>query len=184
MKKSVTLIVVVVIIVAAAVGGYLFVSHKNNTKTPIVTNSNQASTPKTVASKQLDLTTLLANLQKQYPTVQKTYVYSQSQDPNGNLGKAGYYTAGAEFYDTRTNTAPDGTAFGADSGGAIEVYSNSSDAAKRITYYQQFQGNPTLDPGAVKQVGDVVVRASSQYNATDQKQMIDYLVAQVQSLTQ
>jgi hypothetical protein len=126
----------------------------------------------------------LSNLKTKYPSVQQTYIYSENQDPNGNLGKVGYYTAGAEFYDTRTNTQPDSTAFGADSGGAIEVYANSSDATKRVAYLQQFQGNPTLDPGAFKQINNVVVRASSQYTASDQADMITYLASQVQAQLQ
>jgi hypothetical protein len=81
------------------------------------------------------------------------------------------------LYDTRTNTQPDGTAFGADSGGAIEVYASSSDAAKRVAYGQQFQGNPALDPGALKQINNVVVRASSQYTAPEQADMINYLTS-------
>lgn len=181
MKKSVISVIVVVVVVAAAIGGYLVGTHKNDGTNTVssVQPSNTKTTSNTSDDSKLDLNSILANLQKQYPTVKQTYVYTESRDPNGNLGKAGYYTAGAEFYDTRTDTEPDGSAFGTDSGGAIEVYANDSDAAKRVSYLQQFQGG-TLDPGAFKQVGRVVVRASSQYTASQQKQMINYLASRVQ----
>lgn len=178
MKKLPLIIAALVVVAAAGVGGYLLLNHKSQSTNAGTTTATTASTQ---TPKQLDLNTLLASLKAKYPTIQQTYIYSESQDPNGNLGKAGYYIAGAEFYDTRTNTQPDGTAFGADSGGAIEVYSNSSDAAKRVAYLQQFQGNPTLDPGAFKQVNNVVVRASSQYTASEQADMINYLASQVQA---
>lgn len=183
MKKALLITGALVVIAAAGGGGYALLSNKNqNAPTNTATTTNTTSSVQ--QQKHLNLDTLLANLKAKYPTVQQTYVYSQSQDPNGNLGKAGYYTAGAEFYDTRTNTSPDGNAFGADSGGAIEVYANSSDAAKRAAYLQQFQGNGALDPGAFKQVDNVVVRASSQYNASEQTDMISYLAAQVQAQLQ
>lgn len=174
---------------AAGIAGYEIGTHKvkvtsNDSNQPATIKPANKAATKTAANKQLDLNSLLVSLQKQHPTVEQSYVYTQSRDPNGNLSKAGYYNSGAEFYDTRTNTAPDGNAFGADSGGAIEVYSSADDAAKRIDYLKQFQGQPTLDPGAAKQVDKVVVRSSSKYNATDQKQVLDYLVAQVQSQLQ
>ena len=185
MKKTLLIIGALVVIAAAGGGGYALLSHKNkNTPTTTNTNSTTSTTSGVQQQKQLNLNTLLANLKVKYPTIQQTYIYSQSQDPNGNLGKAGYYTAGAEFYDTRTNTSPDGNAFGADSGGAIEVYANSSDAAKRVAYLQQFQGDGALDPGAFKQVDNVVVRASSQYSASQQSDMINYLASQVQAQLQ
>jgi hypothetical protein len=128
---------------------------------------------------QVNLPALMANLKKKYPSVKETYIYSESRDPNGNLGKAGYYTAGAEFYDTRTNTEPDGKAFGADSGGAIEVYANSPDASKRVDYLKAFQGSSFLDPGAFKRINNIVIRASSKYKASDQTDVIQYLTSQI-----
>lgn len=190
MKNVLRTIFVLALMTAAGIGGYAVGTHKVKvtSKDTSATTQPAPKTTQTVTKpatgKQLDLNTLLAGLQKQYPTVEQTYVYSQDKDPNGNLGKAGYYTSGAEFYDTRTSTAPDGPAFGADSGGAIEVYANSTDAKKRLDYLKQFQGQPTLDPGAAKQINNVIVRSSSKYNAAAQKQVLDYLVAQVQSQLQ
>lgn len=179
MKKPVVVIAAVVIVAAVGVGGY-FIFHKNNSPTTTTsTGTNQATS--STASKQVNLATVMTNLQKQFPTVTQTYIYSQSQDPNNELGKAGgYYIAGAEFYDTQTNTPPDGSAFGADSGGAIEVYANTSDAAKRATYLESFQSDPTLNPGAVKQVGVYVLRASENYTASQQTAVINFLASQVQ----
>jgi hypothetical protein len=134
MKKPVVVIAAVVIVVAAGVGGY-FAFHKNNSPT---TSTGTNQTTSSTTSKQVNLATVMTNLQKQFPTVTQTYIYSQSQDPNSELGKAGgYYIAGAEFYDTQTNTPPTQSAFGADSGGAIEVYANTTDAAKRATYLER-----------------------------------------------
>jgi hypothetical protein len=179
MRKAVIATVVVIIIVGLGVGGY-FVFHKS--KTPTQTSSSTTSqTTASTATKKINLTTVMTNLQKQFPTVTQTYIYSANQDPNNELGKAGgYYIAGAEFYDTQTNTPPDGTAFGADSGGAIEVYANTSDAAKRATYLEGFQSDPTLNPGAVKQVGVYVLRASENYTASQQTVVINFLTSQVQ----
>jgi hypothetical protein len=171
--------------VAIGGGSYLLL-HKNKT-----TNTSTVATTKTSsAQKQLNLSLLLANLQKQYPTVQQTYIYSTNQDPNNELGKAGGYVSGAEFYDTRTNTPPSesesagSTAFGADCGGAIEVYPNSSDAASRASYLESFQNDAALNPGAVKQVDNVVVRASENYTGPEQTDMINYLASQVQDQLQ
>lgn len=183
-KLPVMLVALVVVVAVVGAGSYVILSHRTKPTSAPATTDAQSTAASTQSPKQLDLNTLLSNLKAKYPTIQQTYIYSENQDPNGNLGKAGYYTAGAEFYDTRTNTQPDGAAFGADSGGAIEVYANNSDAAKRIAYLQQFQGNPTLDPGAFKQVNNVVVRASSQYTGSEQADMINYLAGQVQAQLQ
>ena len=174
MKKA-PIITVLVILAAVLVGVGIYLGTKKDTNK--LTSTNQATTAST--PKQLDLNAVLSNLQKQFPTIQQTYVYSEQRDPNHNLGKSGYYVAGAEFYDGRTNTTPDGYAFGTDSGGAIEVYSNSSDAAKRIAYLQQFQGQAALDPGAFKQVGKIVIRASTNYTKSQQDEVIIYIASQV-----
>ncbi|HSX45014.1 MAG TPA: hypothetical protein VLF39_02810 [Candidatus Saccharimonadales bacterium] len=184
MKKIFWTIVVLVLMAGTGVGGYEIGTHKIKVTSNTSTNTQPTSTKTTTkpaTTKQLDLAALLVSLQKQYPTVKQTYVYTQSKDPNGNLNKTGYYTAGAEFYDTRTNTPPDGAAFGADSGGAIEVYTTVEDAAKRVDYLKQFQGRPDLDAGAADQFENIVIRASSKYNTADQKQVLDYLIAQVKA---
>lgn len=184
MKKLPLILVGLVVVVAlAAAGGYLLLSHRTKPMNLASTNPS-TTTASSQTPKQLDLDALLANLKSTYPTVQLTYIYTENQDPNNNLGKAGYYIAGAEFYDTRTNVQPDGVAFGADSGGAIEVYANSSEAAKRVAYLQQFQGEPMLDAGAVKQINNVMVRASHYYTASEQTDMINFLVSQVQAQVQ
>lgn len=186
MKKVFWMILVLVLMAGSGLAGYGIGTHKikvtsNKNDNTQAKPTNKATTKPAVV-KQLDLSAILVSLQKQYPTVQETYVYTQSKDPNGNLGKTGYYTAGAGFYDTRTNAAPvESSAFGVDPGGAIEVYANTNDAAKRVDYLKQFQGRPDLDQGAVEQFDNIVVRASSKYNTADQKQVLDYLIAQVKS---
>lgn len=185
-KLLIGVLVAAIIVVVVVLG--LLTGHKKskNTTTASVSTATVGKPITTVnkpnpAARKINLSAILANLQKQYPTVQQTYIYSQSRDPNGVLGKPGFYTAGAEFYDTRTGSAPSDKAFGNDSGGAIEVYQSAGNAAYRVKYLQQFQGNGALDPGAFKQVGNVVVRASSQYTAVEQQQVADYLAAQVQA---
>jgi hypothetical protein len=170
MNKKAMSIIIVLVLVGLGAGAY-FTLNKSSNEQP---SSSSGSTNSTL-NKELDLSSALTALKQKYPTVEDTYIYTESRDPNGNLGKAGFYVAGAEFYDTRTNTSPDGEAFGNDSGGAIEVYASASDAAKRAEYLKSFQGNALTDPGAFKQVGKVVIRVSSQYTASLQNEMLDYL---------
>jgi len=181
MRRFQTVLLLLLIGAGLAGGGYYVGTQKDKTddkqapaKTTVVTEKPQTT------NKKIDLPTIMANLQKKFPTVQQTYIYTEQRDPNGNLGKAGYYVAGAEFYDTGTNTAPDGEAFGADSGGAIEVYASTADAIKRVDYLKQFQGDAALDPGAFKQVGVNVIRASSKYTKSQQDEVINYLTTQLQ----
>ncbi len=179
MKKAVIALAAVVLLAAVGIGGYLIAHKTDNASAKSGTNAGQSPTP--TPTKQVSLATVMTNLQKQFPTVTQTYIYSQAQDPNNELGKpGGYYIAGAEFYDTQTNTPPTVSAFGADSGGAIEVYANTSNAATRATYLEGFQSSPTLNPGAVKQVGVYVLRASENYTASQQTAVINFLTAQVQ----
>lgn len=166
--KTITALVIIILIVATAIGASFLLkkpAHKVN------------------------LTYAMASLQKKYPTVKQTYIYSESRDPNDNLKKPGYYTAGAEFYDTRTclpkeDFGCEGSfdckgAFGADCGGAIEVYPSSSDASKRVSYLKTFQGKGFLDPGVTKQVDNVVIRASRFYTSSEQAQVLNYLAGLV-----
>jgi len=171
MNKKLIIIVAVIIAVCGGVGAFLALNHTSKKDNQGSNTSSSVKTP--------DFNAVLTALKTKYPTIKDTYVYSENRDPNDNLGKAGFYLAGAEFYDTRTNTEPDVEAFGADSGGAIEAYANTSDAAKRVKYLKGFQGDSFLDPGAFKQVGKVVVRASSKYKGSEQSEMIDYLASLV-----
>jgi uncharacterized protein YxeA len=181
MKKTLIVVAAVIVIGGLAGGGYYLGTKKNTSKnTPSTSSNTSSSQSTTTAQKQVDLSTVMASLKQKFPTITQTYIYSASQDPNNELGKpGGYYIAGAEFYDTKTNTPPDGSAFGADSGGAIEVYANTSDAAKRASYLEGFQSDPTLNPGAVKQDGVYVIRASQYYTAAQQNAVINYLVTQL-----
>lgn len=188
--KKILIIIGAIIVIAAIGGGSYLLGHKSSPKTVVVSTTESTSNKTSNSQKQLNLNTILANLKAQYPTVQQTYIYTSSQDPNNELGKAGDYIAGAEFYDTRTNTPPSqsesagSTAFGADCGGAIEVYSTNAQAATRTAYLESFQSDGALSPGAVKQVNNVVVRASENYSAAEQTDMINYLASQVQSQLQ
>lgn len=173
MNKKLVAIAVIFITIAVGVGIYFA------TKSSPEVASNEVSTEKKEEAN-LDLESVLVSLKSKYPTIEDTYIYTEERDPNGNLGKPGYYTSGAEFYDTRTKTPPTESAFGADSGGAIEVYSSAKEAEERVKYLESFQGEPLLDPGAAKQVNMVVVRASSKYTASQQTDMINFLASQVE----
>lgn len=180
-KTVLTVIIVIVLVAAAGVGGYVLGSNKAEQSS---NNNNEPSTSATVnedKDEDLNLEAILSNLESEYPTIEETYIYTEDRDPNDNLGKEGFYVAGAQFYDTRTETAPsaDDPAFGTDSGGAIEVYANNEDAKSRIELLSQFQGDGFLDPGAFEQVDNVVIRVSTNYKASEQKEVLDFLVSQV-----
>lgn len=181
-KTVLTVIIVIVLVAAAGVAGYALGS--NNAERASNSNNNESSTSATANEDKdegLNLEAILSNLESEYPTIEETYIYTEDRDPNDNLGKAGFYVAGAQFYDTRTETAPstDDPAFGTDSGGAIEVYANNDDAKNRIELLSQFQGDGFLDPGAFEQVDNVVIRVSTNYKASEQKEVLDFLVSQV-----
>lgn len=99
---------------------------------------------------------------------------TEDNDPNGQLGKAGGYTATVYF------TSPlvdQGNVFGStviekgcDGGGAIEVYATADDANKRNDYLGAFDGG-ILSSGSHNVVGTVVVRTSDELTASQQKQL-------------
>lgn len=175
------LILGIIVLLSISAGAYYLGTQ--NSKTVVVTSAQKPSSSQAATTKQkkeVDLVAAMNAVKAKFPTVEQSYIYTEQQDPNNNLGKPGYYVAGANFYDTRTSTPPDGAAFGTDSGGAIEVYSTSADAAKRADYLKSFQGNGMLDPGAYKQVGRFVLRASSKYTKSQQDEVLAFLVTQVQ----
>lgn len=176
-------ILILGIIALAAIGAGAYYLGARNSKTVVVSSDSKSSSSPAAEVKQkkeVDLVAVMNALKAKYPTVEQSYIYTEQQDPNGNLGKPGYYIAGANFYDTRTGTLPDGEAFGTDSGGAIEVYSTESDASKRADYLKSFQGNAMLDPGAYKQAGKFVLRASPKYTKSQQDEVLAFLASQVE----
>ena len=184
---------VTILIIATAAGTYYIVSSQSSTQstdqtttTPTSNNTTQQATVNTapVVEQPLDLETIMGNVKTQFTTVQDTKIYTEENDPNDNqLGKPGFYTAGAAFWDTRTKFSEEYSeekgAWGVEAGGSIEVYATEQDAATRAAYLNQFAGNALLDPGALQQVGKVVVRASYKFTKSQQDEIIAFLAEQV-----
>lgn len=105
----------------------------------------------------------------------KQQVAAHRNDPNGNLSKAGGYTACVYFSSDLVNqdevygdTVIDK---GTDGGGAVEVYSSVEDANTRNDYLASFDGAGFLASGSHSVVGTVVIRTSDNLTATQQKEM-------------
>jgi hypothetical protein len=99
---------------------------------------------------------------------------TEDNDPNGNLGKAGSYTAQVFFTtdlvdqsEVSGNTAIDK---GTSGGGSIEVYATEEDAKKRNEYLATFDGT-FLASGSHTVIGTVVVRTSNLLKASQQKEL-------------
>lgn len=102
---------------------------------------------------------------------------TEDNDPNGNLNKAGGYTATIYY---RYDKVPEEELFlfgnetivdiGTDGGAAIEVYANEKDAKNRNDYLAQFDGG-ILSSGAHTVVGTVVVRTSTLLTASQQNEL-------------
>lgn len=99
---------------------------------------------------------------------------TEDNDPNGQLGKAGGYTATVYFTSPLVNQDDvlGSTVIekGCDGGGAIEVYANIDDANNRNDYLAAFDGG-LLASGSHSVVGTVVVRTSNELTASQQKQL-------------
>lgn len=101
---------------------------------------------------------------------------TEDNDPNGNLGKAGGYTAcvyfASDLVDQSEVYISDGysgiVGAGTDGGGAVEVYANVDDANKRNDYLAVFDGT-ILSSGSHDVVGTCVVRTSHLLTASQQK---------------
>ena len=101
---------------------------------------------------------------------------TEDNDPNGNLNKAGGYTATVYFADDRVPA--DKVEFkgktiiekGTDGGGAIEVYVNEEDVKKRNDYLAGFDGG-ILASGSHIVIGTVLVRTSDYLTASQQKEL-------------
>ena len=101
---------------------------------------------------------------------------TEDNDPNGNLNKAGGYTATVYFADDRVpadKVESKGKTIidkGTDGGGAIEVYANEEDVKKRNDYLAGFDGG-IFASGSHKVIGTVLVRTSDYLTASQQKEL-------------
>ena len=104
---------------------------------------------------------------------------TEDQDLNGNLHKAGGCTS-TIYFESKTVNQSDVYVSGeyadvlidkgTDAGGAIEVYENVEDAEKRRDYLATFDGTIFAN-GTHTVIGTVLVRASNELTATQQKEL-------------
>lgn len=99
---------------------------------------------------------------------------TEDNDPNGNLGKEGGYTATGYFtsplVDQGLVVGDSVIEKGTQGGGAIEVYANVEDANKRNEYLASFDGG-ILASGSHTVVGTVLVRTSDELTASQQDRL-------------
>jgi uncharacterized protein YxeA len=177
MKKALVSIAAVIVIAAVGGGVYLATKSKNNSNN---TNTTTSSTTKTTSTSSTtpklqgnaEVQAVLNKVKANTSTVTATRVYTQSTDPNNELGKQSQYQYAGSFYDTSASP-PDAVTdnYSTSDGGTIEIYSNNADATARGTYLAQFQSG-AVQAGAYKVVGNVVLRVSENYTASQQTQML------------
>lgn len=102
---------------------------------------------------------------------------TEEHDPNGNLNKAGGYTATVYMSCDYVNKGElyiepgqDIVDIGTDGGAAVEVYSCPEDAIKREEYLAAFDGS-VLASGSHKVVGTCLIRTSNYLTASKQQEM-------------
>lgn len=110
------------------------------------------------------------------PNITGAEAVTETNDPNGKLGKAGGYTAtvyfSSDLVDQSSVSALDGytgiVAVGNDGGGTVEVYSTAEDAEKRNTYLGAFDGS-VFASGSHEVVGTCLLRTSDKLTASQQQ---------------
>jgi hypothetical protein len=117
---------------------------------------------------------------KTVPGIVDISAVTEDNDPNGNMNKAGGYTAQVFFSsDLIDQSSVYGTTViekGTNCGGSIEVYSNVDDAASREAYLATFDGG-ILASGSHKVIGTVLVRTSDNLTASQQKELEANIIA-------
>ena len=110
---------------------------------------------------------------------------TEENDPNGNLNKAGGYTATVYFSHKNVNKedifGSDLIDKGTDAGGSIEVYPTEEDAYRRNDYLSGFDSS-ALSSGSHTVIGTLVVRTSDKLTATQQKELEKDLIKVLTSL--
>lgn len=112
---------------------------------------------------------------------------TEDNDPNGNLNKAGGYTAQVYFSSGLVNqNEVYGTSLidkGTDAGGSIEVYSNVDDATTRNEYLAGFDGG-IFASGSHTVIGTVIIRTSNELTASQQKALEASIIAALTEITE
>ncbi len=185
MKTKGFVIGAVVVLAIAIIGGVILLQNQSDSadNSPSVNesftdNTNNASKSKLIGNELVQ--SILDKVKSEVPTVEKTRIYTEDTDSNNMLGKNGQYQYAGAFYDTRTNqdgmdysTSND---YGTDAGGTVEVFATEEDAQSRSTYLSSFQKNSGfLNPGEHRIIGNVLLRVSPKYKATEQKEMLDLM---------
>lgn len=110
---------------------------------------------------------------RQLKDIEEIAPVTEDNDPNGNLNKAGGYTAAIYISNTKVNKekvfGSDLIDKGTDAGGSIEVYPTVKDAVKRNEYLSGFDGG-VLSSGSHSVLGTLVIRTSDKLTATQQNE--------------
>lgn len=116
------------------------------------------------------------------PNIVDISAVTEDNDPNGNLNKAGGYTAQVYFTSDLVNQSSviGSTVIekGTDGGGSIEVYANAEDAEKRNDYLAAFDGT-LFASGSHTVMGTVLVRTSDVLTASQQNEMEANIIAEL-----
>jgi|GEM_PF-209181 len=116
----------------------------------------------------------IINCLKNVSNVVDISAVTEENDPNGNLNKAGGYTAQVYFssalIDQNSIYGSSIIEKGTDCGGSIEVYATVEDAEKRNAYLGGFDGS-LFASGSHTVLGTVIVRTSDELTASQQKEM-------------
>lgn len=120
------------------------------------------------------------NCLKKVPGVMDISAATEDNDPNGNLHKAGGYTAAVFFsHENVDQSSVYGNTViekGTDCGGQVEVYATEADAIKRNDYLATYDGT-IFASGSHTVIGTVVVRTSDNLTATQQKELEANVIA-------
>lgn len=104
---------------------------------------------------------------------------TEENDPNGQLNKAGGYTAAVYFSSTLVDQnkvfGTDVIDKGTSAGGCVEVYKTVEEATKRNDYLTGFDGG-ILSAGGHTVVGTVIIRTSDEMTATNQKELENEII--------
>lgn len=110
---------------------------------------------------------------------------TEDNDPNGNLNKAGGYTAQVYFsYELVDQNQVYGTTLidkGTEAGGSIEVYKTVEEAENRNAYLAAFDGG-IFASGSHKVVGTVLIRTSDLLTASQQTELETKLIESLSRL--
>ena len=161
-------------------------SSSDNTKSsndPKSENSKVEKEEKALSGNEL-IESVFVDLKSQVATVKHSRILDEDSDGNNLIGKQGQYQYAGSFYDTRTGYEPTNDDFepidisedpyGASAGGTIEIFSTENDAKKRADYLSEFQTG-LIQAGAYRVVGNVVLRASEEYKASEQTEVLDLM---------